>query len=50
MEWLGASSYVLTSFIYDNNQAEYCFSFLKKVLVNYKAENYLIESIIAMSY
>lgn len=50
MEWLGASSYVLTSFIYDNNQTEYCFSFLKKVLVNYKAENYLIESIIAMSY
>lgn len=50
MEWLGASSYVLTSFIYDNNQTEYCFSFLKKVLVNYKADNYLNESIIAMSY
>lgn len=31
-------------FSYDNkqDQIEDCFSFLKKILVNYKAENYLI--------
>lgn len=39
-------------FSYDNkqDQIEDCFSFLKKILVNYEAENYLIELIIAMSY
>lgn len=38
------------SYDYKQNQIEDCFSFLKKILVNYKAENYFIELIIAMSY
>lgn len=52
MEWFGVSSCARTSFIYDDKQyqTEDCFSFLKKVLVNYKAMNYLIELITAMSY